>query len=69
MYIDTPVDVCSERDPKGLYAKAAAGALPNMTGVGQGYEIPSAPDLVLRGTGSIEDSAAALVRAVLGEDH
>lgn len=69
VYIDTPVDVCSERDPKGLYAKAAAGALPNMTGVGQGYEIPSAPDLVLRGTGSIEDSAAALVRAVLGEDH
>jgi len=68
VYVDTPVEVCSERDPKGLYAKAAAGALPNMTGVGQGYEIPSSPDLVLHGTGAVEDSVATLVRTVLGED-
>jgi bifunctional enzyme CysN/CysC len=69
VYVDTPVEVCSERDPKGLYAKAAAGSLPNMTGVGQGYEISTAPDLVLHGTGAIEDSVATLVRTVLGEDQ
>jgi adenylylsulfate kinase-like enzyme len=63
------VEVCSERDPKGLYAKAASGSLPNMTGVGQGYEVPSNPDLVLRGTGAVEDSVATLVRTVLGEDR
>ncbi len=66
VYIDTPVDVCAERDPKGLYAKAAAGSLPNMTGVGQAYERPTAPDLTLTGVGNLEDSAQQLVEAILG---
>lgn len=66
VYIDTPVDVCAERDPKGLYAKAAAGSLPNMTGVGQAYERPTAPDLTLTGVGNLEDSAQRLVEAILG---
>ncbi len=67
VYVDTPFDVCAERDPKGLYAKAAAGTLPNMTGVGQGYEVPARPDLVLRGVGDLDASVAQLIRAVLGE--
>jgi len=66
-YIDTPVEVCAERDPKGLYAKAAAGNLPNMTGVGQGYEVPTSPDLVLHGTGDLEASVEQLVSVILGE--
>ena len=65
VFVDTPVDVCSERDPKGLYAKAAAGNLPNMTGVGQIYEPPVSPDLILRGTGDLEASANLLVAAIL----
>ena len=65
VFVDTPVDICSERDPKGLYAKAAAGNLPNMTGVGQIYEPPVSPDLILRGTGDLEASANLLVAAIL----
>ena len=65
VFVDTPVDVCSERDPKGLYAKAAAGNLPNMTGVGQAYEPPLNPDLIVHGTGDVEASADLLVTAIL----
>ena len=65
VFVDTPVDVCTERDPKGLYAKAAAGNLPNMTGVGQIYEPPVSPDLTLRGTGDLETSADLLVAEIL----
>jgi bifunctional enzyme CysN/CysC len=67
VYIDTPVEVCAERDPKGLYAKAAAGNLPNMTGMGQSYETPDHPDLILRGTGDLDASVDSLVRLILGE--
>ncbi len=65
VFVDTPVDVCSKRDPKGLYAKAAAGNLPNMTGVGQAYEPPLNPDLIVHGTGDVEASADRLVAAIL----
>jgi bifunctional enzyme CysN/CysC len=65
VYVNTPVEVCAERDPKGLYAKAAAGNLPNMTGVGQGYEAPSDPDLILAGTGDLDQSVDTLVAAIL----
>jgi bifunctional enzyme CysN/CysC len=65
VFVDTPVEICSERDPKGLYAKAAAGNLPNMTGIGQAYEPPLNADLVVHGTGDIEASADLLVAAIL----
>jgi bifunctional enzyme CysN/CysC len=67
IYVSTPVEVCQSRDPKGLYQKAASGSLPNLTGVGQGYEEPNAPELVLRGDGELEVEADQVVRAVLGE--
>ena len=67
VYVDTPLDVVSERDTKGLYAKAAQGSLPNLTGVGQEYDAPEQPELVLRGVGDLEASVDTLVRAVLGE--
>ncbi len=67
VYVDTPLDVVTERDTKGLYAKAAAGSLPNLTGVGQEYEPPVAPELVLRGTGDLDASVDELVRVILGE--
>ena len=66
-YVDTPVEVCAERDPKGLYAKAAAGNLPNMTGVGQAYEVPEAADIVLDGAGDLDAQVERLAQAVLGE--
>ena len=67
VHVDTSVEVCAQRDPKGLYAKAAAGSLPNMTGMGQAYEVPEQPDLILHGVGDIEASVTALTIAILGE--
>ena len=40
IHVDTPLEVCQARDPKGLYRQAEQRSLPNMTGVGQGYEAP-----------------------------
>ena len=67
VYVDTPVEMCATRDPKGLYAKAQAGTLPNMTGIGQEYEPPEHPDVRLDGTQSVEENVEALVRRIVGE--
>ena len=64
-YVDTPVEVCAERDPKGLYAKAKDGSLPNLTGVGQEYEPPRHADLVLDGTAEVLVNAERVVRLLL----
>jgi adenylyl-sulfate kinase len=47
IYLSTPLAVCRQRDPKGLYAQAAAGSLRGFTGVDASYDPPSHPDLVL----------------------
>jgi bifunctional enzyme CysN/CysC len=47
VFVDTPLKECVRRDPKGLYAKARAGAIPNFTGVNSPYETPEAPELLL----------------------
>ena len=47
IYVDTPIEDCMERDPKGLYAKAKAGRLKNFTGVDAPYEAPGAPEVHL----------------------
>ena len=46
-YVETPIDVCESRDPKGLYKKARAGQIPEFTGITAPYEEPAAPELVL----------------------
>jgi bifunctional enzyme CysN/CysC len=61
VWVKTPAEVCAERDPKGLYKKAAAGELPNLTGVGQEYEAPQDADLVLDGTSTIEKNVTSLM--------
>jgi bifunctional enzyme CysN/CysC len=68
VWVDTPSAVVIERDPKGLYAKARAGTLPNMTGVGQMYEDPEHPDLVVAGDGEVDDAVNLLLGA-LGIAH
>jgi adenylylsulfate kinase len=58
VHIATPVEVCSERDVKGLYAKQAAGELTGLTGVDDPYEAPEDPDLRIETHGrSVADSA------------
>jgi len=47
IFVDTPLEVCEARDPKGLYKKARAGDIPNFTGIGSPYEPPEAPELRL----------------------
>jgi len=64
VWVDTPAAVCAERDPKGLYAKAKAGTLPNLTGVGQAYEPPDHADLVVDGAGVLDDVVEILAARV-----
>ena len=66
VFVDTPLDVCRERDPKGLYAKADKGKVSNVTGQGQAYEPPLAPDLVLQTVDlTPEQSGDRLLEAIL----
>ena len=58
VYVDTPLEVCEQRDPKGLYKKARNGDIPNMTGINSLYETPSRPDLV------IEEDTESILNAV-----
>ena len=60
VFLDVPLAECARRDPKGLYARAAAGSLAALPGVGEPYEAPGAPDVVARG-GRDEDALAALL--------
>ncbi|HTF47652.1 MAG TPA: adenylyl-sulfate kinase [Pseudonocardia sp.] len=69
VWVDTPLAECARRDPKGLYARANAGALPDMTGVGQVYEEPRRPDLVVAGTGAVREIVHRLVPLVLSADR
>ncbi|MGW1077550.1 adenylyl-sulfate kinase [Streptomyces sp. NPDC002537] len=67
VHVATPVEVCSVRDVKGLYAKQAAGELTGLTGVDDPYEEPADPDLRIRAhEQGVEESAAAL-HALLSE--
>ncbi|RAG84442.1 adenylyl-sulfate kinase [Streptacidiphilus pinicola] len=61
VHVATPVEVCSERDVKGLYAKQAAGEISGLTGVDDPYEAPASPDLRIEAhTQTVAESAAAL---------
>ena len=65
IFVDTPIDVCRARDPKGLFKKSDAGEIPNFTGVGQEYERPAHPDLVLDGTAPIQDNVDKILTILL----
>ena len=65
VFIDTPLDECIRRDPKGLYAKAKAGAIPNFTGLDSPYEAPEEPELRLSTVGQTAEALAdALIEAL-----
>lgn len=48
IFVDTPVEICEERDPKGLYKKARKGEIKGFTGIDDPYESPDNPELVLK---------------------
>jgi adenylylsulfate kinase len=62
VFIDTPIEVCESRDPKGLYKKVRAGEIANFTGIDSAYEAPTSPDIhVKTNEYSIEECAAHIV--------
>lgn len=65
VFVDTPLEVCESRDPKGMYAKARAGEIRDFTGVDAPYEHPLTPGLVLRPADGDPAAMASTVLAVL----
>ena len=69
VFVDTPLEVCEQRDPKGLYARARAGEITGMTGIDDPYEAPESPEVHLGGSrGSPSDAAAVVVDFLLALD-
>jgi len=66
VFVDTPIEECERRDPKGLYAKARSGALPNFTGIDSPYERPQSPEVHLITAGRSPEECAEQVFARLG---
>ncbi len=68
VFVDTPREVCQQRDVKGLYAKALRGEIKGFTGVDDPYEVPLAADLTLTTVdGSPEENAAKVITFLLGK--
>ena len=61
VYLNTPIEICEERDPKGLYRDARAGKVINFTGVSQAYEVPKMPDLVIDTSLMLTEESVALL--------
>ena len=67
IFVDTPLDECMRRDPKGLYARASAGHIKNFTGIDSPYEAPEHPEIVVRTRDTTADQAARAILDLLRE--
>ena len=65
VYVNTPIEVCQHRDPKGLYAKAHAGEIKDFTGVDAPYEVPKSPELFLNTQDKTVDECVDVVLSYL----
>lgn len=65
VFVDTPLEVCEQRDPKGLYQKARAGELKNFTGIDSNYEPPQNPEIVVNGANATAEELADQIVKVL----
>ncbi len=66
VYVDCPVEVCEERDVKGLYAKARKGEIPDFTGISAPFDVPQKPDVAVdTANQSLEESHQQLVKAII----
>ena len=68
IFVDTPLEECAQRDPKGLYRKARAGELKNFTGIDSPYEAPERPELRLETTGMAPEETVAVLESWLVEN-
>jgi bifunctional enzyme CysN/CysC len=65
VFVEAPLEICEERDPKGLYARARAGEITGMTGVDAPYQPPAQPDLVLRSSAeSVEEAVERVLQTL-----
>jgi bifunctional enzyme CysN/CysC len=62
VFVDTPIEVCIERDPKGLYKKAQAGEIKHFTGIDSPYEVPENPELTLK---TVQDDPTSQATSIL----
>lgn len=65
IFVDTPLEVCMKRDPKGIYLKGKAGTAQNVPGLQAEYEPPILPDLTIRGDQESPDAAADRILQIL----
>ncbi len=65
VFCDTPLEVCEQRDPKGLYKKARAGEIKGFTGIDDPYEAPDRPDVVIDTSTTSPQEAAVILCEVL----
>jgi adenylylsulfate kinase-like enzyme len=65
VFVDTPIEVCMARDPKGLYKRVAAGQIKNFTGIDSPYEEPEHPELTLKTEFASAEEMAERVLAYL----
>jgi adenylylsulfate kinase len=61
IHVNTPIETCEQRDPKGLYKKARAGQLKNFTGIDDPYEAPLQPELTIDATSTSPEQATVLL--------
>jgi len=64
VFIDTPLEVAEQRDPKGLYAKARKGEIKNFTGIDSPYEVPGTPDATVTTADNLDESVAELLNFI-----
>ncbi|MCS6990234.1 MAG: adenylyl-sulfate kinase [Chitinophagales bacterium] len=69
IYVNTPLEICEQRDPKGLYKKARAGEIKQFTGIDSPYEAPENPELEILTEGRSVDECAAQVIRWLQQHH
>ncbi|GAA0821479.1 hypothetical protein GCM10009111_28540 [Colwellia asteriadis] len=68
VFIDTPISICEQRDPKGLYKKARAGEIKDFTGIDSSYDVPQAPQIhVKTAEQSIEQCAQQIVNHLIAQ--
>lgn len=65
VFVDTPIEECEKRDPKGLYQKARQGDIKDFTGIGSAYEAPEAAEVHLRFEGQTPEESAQQLFAML----
>jgi adenylyl-sulfate kinase len=70
VFVDTPLEICEKRDPKGIYKRARAGEILNMTGIDDPYEAPKDPDVrIVTQTMDVEEAVGAILNVMINGER